>query len=120
LNTLNIPVKIEIESLSSSAMMVDKSSEEKAINLIKQLNGKNINVILEPYPWIAEGEKSETEWKPDNMNTFFSNWKTNVLKTLIDDIAVPYNVDVLNIGSNFVNIESEEKNWCDTIDYVRT
>ena len=54
------------------------------------------------------------------MNTFFSNWKTKVLKTLVDDIAVPYNVTALNIGSNFVNIESEENNWCDTIDYVRT
>ncbi|MHC6180917.1 glycoside hydrolase family 113 [Clostridium sp. JNZ X4-2] len=120
LNTLNIPVKIEIDNLSSSDMRVDRSSEEKAIDLIKQLNGKNINIILEPYPWIAEGGKSETDWNPDNMNTFFSNWKTNVLKTLIDDIAVPYNVDALNIGSNFVNIELEEKNWCDTIDYVRT
>lgn len=119
-NTLNIPVMIEIDNLSSSDMRIDKSSEEKAINLIKQLKDKNINIILEPYPWIEQGVKSETEWKPDNMNTFFSNWKVNVLKTLIDDIAVPYNVSVLNVGSNFLNIESEEMNWCDTIDYVRT
>ncbi len=120
LNTLNIPVKIEIDNLSSSGMRVDRSSEEKAINLIKQLNGKNINIILEPYPWIAGGEDIETDWNPDDMDTFFLNWRANVLKTLIDDIAVPYNVDALNIGSNFVNIEPEEKNWCDTIDYVRT
>lgn len=120
LNTLNIPVKIEVDNLSSSNMKVDKLSEEKAIDLIKQLKNKNINVILEPYPWISQGTKSETDWKPDNMNSFFSNWKANVLKSLIDDIAVPYNVAVLNIGSNFVSIESEEKNWCDTIDYVRT
>lgn len=120
LNTLNIPVKIKIDDLSSSNMTIDKSSEEKAISLIKQLNGKNVNIILEPYPWIADGEKSETDWKPDNMNTFFSNWKTNVLKILIDDIAEQYNVNALTIGSNFVNIESEEKNWCDTIDYVKT
>lgn len=119
LNTLNVPVKIEIDNLSSSDMMVDKSSEQKAIDLIKQLSGKNINVILEPYPWIAEGEKSETAWKPEDMNAFFLNWKTKVLKKLIDDIAVQYNVYALNIGSNFVSIEPEEKNWCDIIDYVR-
>ncbi|QXE21320.1 hydrolase [Clostridium sp. 001] len=119
LNTLNIPVKIKINNLSSSNMEVDKDSEDRAISLIKQLKGKNINIILEPYPWIAEGAERETDWNPDNISAFFSNWKINVLKSLIDDIANPYNVDVLNIGSNFVNIEPEEKNWCDTIDYVR-
>ncbi|OVE70208.1 hydrolase [Clostridium diolis] len=122
LNTLNIPVMIDVDNISSSNMIVDKISEEKAINLIKQLKNTNanINVILEPYPWIEQGTKAETEWKPNNMNAFFLNWKTNVLKTLITDIAVPYNVTALNIGSNLVNMESEENNWCDIIDYVRT
>lgn len=119
LNTLNVPVEIEIDNLSSSDMRVDESSEEKAIDLIKQLNDKNINVILEPYPWIADGQESETEWKPENMNAFFSNWKTKVLKKLIDDIAAKYNVYALNVGSNYVNIEPEEQKWCDIIDYVR-
>jgi hypothetical protein len=122
LNTLNIPVRIDVDNISSSNMIVDKTSEKKAIDLIKQLKNTNtnMNVILEPYPWIAQGTKAETEWKPDNMNAFFLNWKTNVLKTLITDIAIPYNVTALNIGSNLVNMESEENNWCDTIDYVRT
>jgi len=122
LNTLNIPVMIDVDNIYSSNMIVDKTSEKKAIDLIKQLKNTNtnINIILEPYPWVAQGTKAETEWKPDNMNTFFLNWKTNVLKTLINDIAVPYNVTALNIGSNLVNMESEENNWCDTIDYVRT
>ena len=119
LNTLNIPVVINIDNLSSSNMTVDKSSEERAINLIKQLKGKKINIILEPYPWIDNGSKYETAWKPDNINTFFWNWKTNVLKVLIDDIAVPYHVDAINIGSSFVNMEFAEGYWCDTIDYVR-
>lgn len=120
LNTLNIPVVVRIDDLTSSNMTVDKESEERAISLIKEMKGKNINIILEPYPWIANGSESETEWKPDNINTFFWNWKTNVLKELIDKIAVPYNVDVLNIGSSFTNMEYAEGYWCDTIDYVRS
>ncbi|WP_411683188.1 glycoside hydrolase family 113 [Clostridium thailandense] len=120
LNTLNIPVTIKIEDLTSSNMTVDKESEERAISLIKELKGKNINIILEPYPWIANGSESETKWKPDNINTFFWNWKTNVLKELIDKILVPYNIDVLNIGSSFTNMEYAEGYWCDTIDYVRS
>lgn len=120
LNTLNIPIAINISNLSSSDMAVDKISEEKAVTLIKKLRGKKINIILEPYPWIDNGSKYETAWKPDNINTFFYNWKMNVLKVLIDDVAVPYHVDALNIGSSFVNMEYAEGYWCDTIDFVRT
>lgn len=120
LNTLNIPVVVNIDNITSSDVTIDKSSEDKAIKLIQQLKGKNIKIILEAYPLVHKGENSETKWLPNDINAFFSNWKTKVLKTLIDDIANPYNVDVLNVGSNFVMIESEEKNWCDTIDYVRT
>lgn len=121
LNTLNIPVMVNINDTNSSSMLVDKTSESKAIELITQLknSNKNINIILEPYPWIANGMKAETEWKPGNMDFFFQTWKTNVLKTLIDDIAVPYNVTALNIGSNFVNMESRENDWCDIVYYVR-
>ncbi|MDP4143553.1 MAG: hydrolase [Bacillota bacterium] len=119
LNTLNVPVAININNLSSSDMNVDKASEEKAIELIKILNEKDINVILEPYPWIDNGSKVETDWKPDNMDEFFGNWKSKVLKKLVDDVAVPYKVDAMIVGSNFVNMEYNEAYWCDTIDYLR-
>lgn len=119
LNTINLPVVININNVSSSDMTVDKNSEERAKQLIKKLRGKHINIILEPYPWIANGSVYETAWKPNNINDFFWNWKTKILKTLIDDIAIPYRVDALNIGTSFVNMEYAEGYWCDTIDYVR-
>ncbi|GFZ33230.1 hypothetical protein CSC2_37560 [Clostridium zeae] len=120
LNTLNIPVVIAIKDLSSSDMSIDKNSEEQAIKLIKKLQGKNINIILEPYPWIANGSKVETEWKPNNINDFFNNWKIKVLKPLIDDIAVPYHVESFNIGTSFNNIENYEDQFCEMIDFVKS
>lgn len=119
LNTVNVPVVINIDNLSSDDMSVDKSSEDKAITLIKAAKTENINIILEPYPWIKNGTLIETNWKPKDINTFFWNWKTKVLRTLIDDIAVPYNVNALVVASNFDQIENSEGYWCDTIDYVR-
>ncbi|WP_420839217.1 glycoside hydrolase family 113 [Clostridium yunnanense] len=119
LNTLNIPVVIAINDLSSSDMSIDKNSEEQAINLIKKLQGKNINIILEPYPWIANGSKVETEWNPKDINAFFNNWKTKVLKPLIDDIAVPYHVEAFNIGTSFNKIEDYEDQFCEMIDFVK-
>ncbi|MFD3157713.1 hydrolase [Haloimpatiens sp. FM7330] len=120
LNTVNIPVIVNIKSLSSNDMKVDLQSEKKAIELIKKLRWKKINIILEPYPWIKNGELYETNWKPTDINEFFWNWKTKVLKKLIDDIAVPYHVDALNVASNFVNMEYAEGYWCDLIDYVKS
>lgn len=119
LNTINVPVAINIDSLTSSDMAVDIASKNKAIELIKRLRGKKVNIILEPYPWIANGSKVETDWNPDNINDFFWNWKTKVLKNLIDDIAIPYHVDAMYIGSSFEHMEYAEGYWCDTIDYVK-
>lgn len=119
LNTLNIPVVINISSDTASDMSIDNYSKEQAIRLIKKLKGKKINIILEPYPWIENGSKYENEWLPQDMNDFFYNWKTKVLKPLIDDIAVPYHVDALNIGTSFTKIEGEEEHFSELVDYVR-
>lgn len=119
LNTVNIPVAIDIDTLSSSDMSIDAESKKKAIKLIKKLRWKRINIILEPYPWIANGSKVETDWNPDNLNEFFRNWKAKVLKPLMDDIAIPYHVDALTIGSSFTHIEYAYGYWSDTVDFVR-
>lgn len=119
LNTVNVPVIIDVKDLKADDMSINKQSEEKAVKLIKRLNKKGISIILEPYPWIKGGTLSETEWKPKSINSFFWNWKTKVLKGLIDDVAVPCHVDALNVASNYVNMEYAENYWCDTIAYVR-
>lgn len=119
LNTVNVPVVVNIDSLSSNDMSISADSEKRAISLIKKLRWKKINVILEPYPWIKNGSLYETEWRPTDINAFFWNWKTKVLKELIDDVAVPYHVDALNVASNFMKIEYAQGYWCDTIDFVR-
>lgn len=120
LNTINIPVVIKISSLTASDMEIDNYSKEQAITLIKRLKGRRINIILEPYPWIKNGSEPENEWRPQNIEDFFHNWKTKVLKTLIDDIAVPYHVDALDIGTSFTKIEAEEDRFCEMVDYVRS
>ncbi|AGX44315.1 hypothetical protein CLOBY_32710 [Clostridium saccharobutylicum] len=119
LNTLNVPVVINIDNRTSSNMAIDSGSEKRAIELIKKLRFKKINIILEPYPWIENGSVGETEWKPDDLNNFFYNWKNNVLANLIKDVAVPYNVDALNMGTSFVYMEQDEDRMCDLVDYVR-
>ncbi|MGE5627577.1 MAG: glycoside hydrolase family 113 [Solirubrobacterales bacterium] len=119
LNTLNVPIVVNIQNRTSSSMTVDKDSEKRAKELFKKLKGKKINIILEPYPWIENGSIGETKWNPSNKDEFFNNWKNNVLKVIIDDVAVPCHVDAFNIGTSFVFMESNEQQMCDMVDYVR-
>ena len=119
LNTINIPIVINIDSLTSSDMNIYENSLERAKMLLDELKGRDINIILEPYPWIANGSEYETELDPDNKEEFFYNWKTKVLKPLIDEIAIPYHVDVFNVATSFSKLEYMEDEFCDMIDYVR-
>ncbi|AFV02709.1 MULTISPECIES: hypothetical protein [Dehalobacter] len=119
LNTLNVPVQIDIPSLTASTMSINAESEKKAVWLIKRLRYKGINVILEPYPYIQNGEKYETDLKPDNINQWFWNWKQVVLAELIRDVAKPNKVYALCIGSNFDQFEDQCGYWTDVADFVR-
>ncbi len=119
LNTVNVPVQIDIPTLNSSTAVLNPESKAKAEKLIKKLRYKGINVILEPYPYIKNGELYETDLNPDNKNLWFDNWKKGVLKPLIKDIAKPYKVYALCIGSNFDKFENEYNNWTDVADFVK-
>lgn len=50
---LNIPDVINIDNLTASYMSIGNYSKEQAITAIKRLKGKELNIILEPYPWTA-------------------------------------------------------------------
>jgi hypothetical protein len=120
LNTVNVPVEIDIPSLTENTMSVNPESKMKAIELMKKSRYKGINFILEPYPYIKNGELYETELKPSDINVWFWNWKQVVLSPLIKDIAKPYKIYALCIGSNFDQIENEYGYWGDVADYVKT
>ncbi|NEW05983.1 hydrolase [Paenibacillus sp. SYP-B3998] len=119
LNAVNVPVMILVDNLDASTMKVDQGSLQKAKAVIKKLKKRKIAVILEPYPWIAAGEKYETDWNPSDVNRFFDNWTHMVLKELIDKVAVPERVDVLMMASNLRYLEPYDEQWVKTADEVR-
>ncbi len=117
-NTVNVPVVIQIPNIKSNDMKIDDYSKQKAIKLIKILKKKDIKVILEAYPWINNGSSYETEYNPLDKEKFFKDWKI-VLNTLINDIANKHDVDIIITGSNLQNLEKYEDNWCDIIEFVK-
>lgn len=120
LNTVNVPIEVDISDLSANSISVNKKSIEKAKIIIDKLNKRNINVILEPYPWINKGQDYETKMQPKDINKFFYVWKNEVVGKIIDEVAVPKRVDALCIASNFVNLENYSDKWCDIIDFSRS
>jgi hypothetical protein len=119
LNTVNVPVQIDIPSLTANTMTINSVSKMKAIYLIKKLRYMGINVVLEPYPFIRGGELNETQLKPSDISEWFQNWNQVVLSPLIFDIAKPYKVYALCIGSNFDQFENEYSHWTNLTDFVR-
>ncbi len=119
LNTVNVPIQIDIPSLTANTATLNLESKKKAIQLIKKLRYQGINVILEPYPYIRNGELYETQLNPDDKNEWFNNWKEGVLHPIIQEIAKPYKVYALCIGSNFDKFEKEYPLWIDVANFVR-
>ncbi|OPJ58274.1 glycoside hydrolase family 113 [Clostridium oryzae] len=119
LNTVNVPVRVDIANINSADMRLNNESLKKAENIIKKLTSNNINVILEPYPWIENGTAYETKYNPKSVDKFFNNWKNVVIREIIKKIAVPYKVNAICIASNFDKLEKYESKWLEVYSYAR-
>lgn len=119
LNTINIPIVVNIPDKTSNDITIEKWSLDRAIELIKKLQGSEIKIIIEPYPWIKNGSISETEYNPYNKEEFFKKWNNDILTPIIKQVANPYNVYAVIVASNFNLLDKYEDNWISTIQNVR-
>lgn len=112
LNTVSIPIRVNIPSLNSNEATIDQTSADNAIAISKAMIKNGIKVIIEPYPFIDNGNGVETALQPTNKETFMSNWSAAVMgiATQVKDL----DVKGLYIGSNFTNLE-DQSNAFDTL-----
>ncbi|ARF70783.1 hypothetical protein B7C51_25265 (plasmid) [Paenibacillus larvae subsp. pulvifaciens] len=120
LNAVNVPVKIDIPTLTSTEMKINENSKLNAIKIIKKLTDIGIKTILEPYPFINNGKYIADDYSPNNIDLFFKNWKTLVLNPLIIDIGNKLNTYAMVVSSNLKKIEYESDYWIDIINYVKS
>lgn len=120
LNTVNIPIRVKVDNVNSNQMTIEQNDLDHAKVLIEKLEYLGVDFILEPFPWIAEGSVGENEWNPDNIDTWFYNWKFNVLKPLVDEVGKPNKVKYLTVSNNFVNMEYATGYWKDLFSQVKT
>ncbi|WP_049867282.1 MULTISPECIES: glycoside hydrolase family 113 [Paenibacillus] len=119
LNTVNVPVVVEVSDVRSSDMTLDEASLNKAIELIPRLQSRGMRIIVEPYPWINRGSEVETDWNPDHLDAFFEQWRSRVLVPLARRVAEPYHADAMIAGSNLVHLERFGGEWSSMLQQLR-
>lgn len=120
LNTVNLGIRVKIDSINSNEVKVDEKDLELAIKLTEKLQNKGMKVMIEPFPWIEEGKHVETELNPSNVDLWFWNWRTEVIRKITrafeqEDVSIDY----LIVASNFVNLEYAHGYWDDILGEVK-
>ncbi|MEH2977095.1 glycoside hydrolase family 113 [Bacillus amyloliquefaciens] len=118
LNTLTIPLQISAVDASDSNPVITDYSYNEAWEAIPKAKRDGYRVILEPYPFIANGTIAETDWIPSDIEQWFSVWGQH-LKNLAATCE-ENGVDGLYIASNLVHMESFTDKWEALISEVRT
>lgn len=119
LNTVVVPVRFDVPNAHSHELSMHPGDVEQAKALIDVLNDRGVNVILEAFPWIAEGSVSEVNYDPTDLNEFFWTYKSVVWSTLLHEIAIPKDVYAVIAGSSYNKIESHLWYWRDVFSFIR-
>ena len=113
LNTLTIPVRVDMASARSSEVRVDEPSLAFARKMVKQ--GGAYRLIIEPYPWIADGSVPETALDPEDKAAWFESYSKALAKIGREFPAVWG----MYVASNLVKLEGESERWISLIQKQR-
>lgn len=115
LNTVTIPVLVSQAAAASNSVAIDNTSLAFAHTIISLLPSW-INYIIEPYPWIDNGNIAETSLNPSDKSLWFASWQA-ALTQLANEFPNSWG---LYVASNLILIESETARWSALMDYMRT
>lgn len=117
LNTVSIPIRVNIPSVTSTEATVDQASADNAVAIAKTMIANGIKVIIEPYPFIDNGAGIETALQPTDEAAFMTNWS----KAVTDIASQVKGLDVkgMYIGSNFTNLEDHSDAFDKLINELR-
>uniref|UniRef100_UPI00406C3942 glycoside hydrolase family 113 n=1 Tax=Bacillus sp. FSL R5-0443 TaxID=2975302 RepID=UPI00406C3942 len=118
LNTVTIPILINAVDASDSNPTVVDYTYNEAWDMIPKLKNDGYNVILEPYPFIANGTIAETDWMPSDLDQWFAAWN-NILQDFAKKCE-QFKLDGLYIASNLVHMEDSTEKWKSVITGIRS
>jgi len=113
LDTITVPVRINMTAASASQVTVDAASLAFAKSLV-QANA-SYNYIIEPYPWIDGGNVPETDLDPADKAAWFVSYQA-ALVALAQQFPKAWG---LYVASNLVKIEDQAASWISLVKGVR-
>lgn len=115
LNTVKIPVPVAAVDINDSEPAVDAGRLAWALEIADALPA-NVRIIAEPYPWIDDGNQSETLWDPSDVPLWFESWTAACVEVAQ---AFPQ-AEMVYVGSNTVTLEGgHDADWIAVADAVR-
>lgn len=115
LNVVSIPVRVAATDINDSRPAVDPAHLARAL-AIAELLPPGMLVIAEPYPWVENGNQSETLWTPDDVDEWFAHWTAACIEVAeaFPQAAMVY------LGANMVSLEAgHDAKWIALANAVR-
>ncbi len=114
LDTITVPVRIHMTSATAPNVTIDAASLAFAKKVIASKD--TYHYIIEPYPWIDNGNVPETDLNPTDKAAWFASWQTAVA-TLAKEFPHSWG---LYVASNLVKIEDQSASWIALVKHLRT
>lgn len=118
LNTVTIPTVVSATSATDSNPILDLVKWENTKQIASGMRNMGYQVILEPFPYIANGTIVETEWNPTDKVAWFVKWKSILVE--LSTFAEDENLEGLYVASNLIKMESMTSNWISLLSHLRT
>lgn len=74
LDTVTLPVWVRATNIWDDKPYLDLNHLAFA-KQVEMALPSHVKIIIEPYPWLDDGNMSETEWAPTNLDTWFNYWE---------------------------------------------
>lgn len=117
IDTINLSVKIDIDSTTSSIAKLSDEEKQNLKSSLDRISKGKYKIFIELFPWIKQGENVETEYCPDNTEVFFDTWYKCIDEVL--EICKDYGIEGILIENNFVSLYYYENDWSRIINNVR-
>ena len=117
LNTITVSLLVRCDSATSSTLTVTDDDWNKVKADVTALKQRGFKILIQPYPYIADGSIAEVDWNPADKATWFSQYETIINQ--IAQYAQSENLYGMYVATNLVHMEEFEADWIRIIQNVK-
>lgn len=117
LNTITVSLLVRCDSATSSTLTVTDDDWAKVKADVATLKQRGFKILIQPYPYIADGAIAEVDWNPTDKVTWFSQYETIINQ--IAQYAQSENLYGMYVATNLVHMEEFETDWIRIIQNVK-